>query len=320
MLLPPDGCNLLNCLLHIDKNVHTTSNDESIKAELSTPINLSTLTKQKIDIPLILNNTKQTLMGTIHLVIKRCPSNGIFMKQNTFHAIKPMKDIFGKTDNPFLKLSQFIVPITLDCRPANLFSAPPLDLDQSPFSCPKHPITLLFPTIDHSTSTFVFTSVPTILKDPDIHPSSPMMSLTLDSSRSVANQFPVPRETWIMGGNPRGGVVNVPQNLRVVSRKQFDGISDTEENECGIISAHSDNDAINRMKSNELQKTKGLGKKLADGLHLRLMSIPHSIEETNKNSVFNQEWDDLIPTIIPIHYNVIPNDDDSCNVDYIVKK
>lgn len=144
-------------------------------------------------------------------------------------------------------------------------------------------------------------------------------------------QFPHPRETWIVGGNPRNGIVNVPQKLRVVSRplnsKMPEIVFDQQQHICGrrgneIVGDHShqtvDSLTFFPSEAKDMSETKMLGRQLASGLQLRLISTHDNKEEPHLEST--EEFIDSIPTAMPIQYKVKANEDDSCDIDFTIQK
>lgn len=150
-------------------------------------------------------------------------------------------------------------------------------------------------------------------------------SSTPDPSKPYSATDLIPSKTWILGGNPRGGVVGEPQTITVTSRPQFssnviDVIHSTKDYRHETRIYGTDISKLDLATGVREYKSEASGKDLASGLRLRLITIPQSTNKSDANNALTETWTDFIPTVVPIKWKVTPNEDDSCDVNFEVPK
>lgn len=221
--------------------------------------------------------------------------------------------------------------------PPDLFNPPALELNPSPFSCPKYRI--------KKTSQGVHPSavIPMVFKEQPVENS--MSSRNSGGAYSQSNEqvkiekrnlnessgfgnplhrklnefcLPSAKNTWIEGGNPERGIANEEQEIRIIYKQEFSKTV-TTTNEIVDNTRQKLEKNLNELK--ELPKRivgKNKGRYLADGLHLRLE--PAIVEIECMAEVPSGKSSNLKNPILD--YKIICNDnnDESCNLRFIVHK
>lgn len=226
---------------------------------------------------------------------------------------------------------KIIADLLVDCRPCDLYSGPSLNLAPSPFSCPKMPCPSALPLTDHSTIPFVFSedtseenhpgSADRLKPSPKREEQSPRREeqnprkeeqspsravgapvyLKERSIKKIINALPLPSTMWVIGGNPRKGVVGVSQTL-VISNRPLVAALRVEQEE------------------DDAENSQILGHEIARGIRLRLISIPRSVNQSDENSAVTEKWTDFVPVVVPFQWKVVPNDNGTCTFDFVCSK